>query len=165
MGGLCGTGVAVSFGAVVGVVGGTVGGVSVGVVVGVLVGTVVGVSVGAVVGVLVGTVVGVSVGAVVGATLGLLAFLLAFTFGMAADRFENRRHALVDETNAIETGYLRAELLIEPHRSEVRKILREYVEERLQWAGVEKVQVGRSVKELQPQVEASRNEIMRLQSE
>ena len=92
------------------------------------------------------------VGAVVVATLGLLAFLLAFTFGMAADRFENRRHALVDETNAIETVYLRADLLAEPHRTEVRKILREYVEERLQWAGVEKFQVGRSVKELHQQL-------------
>ena len=88
------------------------------------------------------------VGAMVGATLGLLAFLLAFTFGMAADAFHARKLALVHEANAIETTYLRTGLILEPHRTEVRKVLREYVEERLQWAGVEKVQVVRSSKEL-----------------
>jgi len=84
------------------------------------------------------------VGAMVGATLGLLAFLLAFTFGMAADVFHERKLALLDEANAIGTAYLRTGLISEPHRTEVREILREYVDERLQWAGVEKVKVGRS---------------------
>jgi hypothetical protein len=45
------------------------------------------------------------VGAMVGSHLGLLAFLLAFTFGMAADAFQ-RKLALVDEANAIRTTYL-----------------------------------------------------------
>jgi hypothetical protein len=92
------------------------------------------------------------VGAMVGATLGLLAFLLAFTFGMAADAFHARKHALVHEANAIGTTYLRSDLISESHRTEVRKVLREYVEERLQWAGVEKVQVVRSSKELHSQL-------------
>jgi hypothetical protein len=77
------------------------------------------------------------VGAMVGATLGLLAFLLAFTFGMAADSFHARKVALLDEANAIRTTYLRAALIPEPERTEVRRILREYTDERLQWAGVE----------------------------
>ncbi len=72
------------------------------------------------------------VGAMVGATLGLLAFLLAFTFGLAAARFDARRQVLLDEVNAIGTAYLRAELLPEPHREEVRKLLREYVDVRLE---------------------------------
>jgi len=84
------------------------------------------------------------VGAMVGATLGLLAFLLAFTFGMAAGVFHERKLALLDEASAIGTAYLRTGLISEPHRTEVREILREYVDERLQWAGVEKVKVGRS---------------------
>ena len=75
------------------------------------------------------------VGAMVGATLGLLAFLLAFTFGMAADEFHERKLALLDEASAIETAYLRAGTVTEPHRTEVRKLLREYVEERLQRVG------------------------------
>ena len=88
------------------------------------------------------------VGAMVGATLGLLAFLLAFTFGMAADAFHARKHAIVAEANAIGTTYLRTGLIREPHRTQVRKVLRDYVQERLQWAGVEKVKVVHSSKEL-----------------
>jgi hypothetical protein len=71
------------------------------------------------------------VGAMVGAILGLLAFLLAFTFGMAASRFETRRELVLDEANAIGTTYLRAALLPEPHSTEVRALLREYVDLRL----------------------------------
>jgi len=67
-----------------------------------------------------------------GAMLGLLALMLAFTFGMAISRFDVRRQALVDETNAIRTTYLRANLLPEPQRAEIRRLLREYVELRLE---------------------------------
>jgi hypothetical protein len=66
-------------------------------------------------------------GSVIGGTLGLLAFLLAFTFGMAASRFETRRELLLDEVNAIGTCYLRAALVPDPERSEIRQRLREYV--------------------------------------
>src|SRR5689334_5863414 len=50
---------------------------------------------------------------IVAATLGLLAFLLAFTFGMAASRFEERKQAVLTESNAIQTSYLRAATLPE----------------------------------------------------
>jgi hypothetical protein len=76
------------------------------------------------------------VGGMVAAELGLLAFLLAFTFGMAAERFESRRQVLLDETNAVGTAYLRAAMLQEPQRGEIRRLLREYVNVRL--AGVQK---------------------------
>ncbi len=72
------------------------------------------------------------VGAIVAAILGLLAFLLAFTFGMAASRFELRRELILDEANAIGTTYLRAALVPEPHRAEIRTLLREYVDRRLE---------------------------------
>ena len=42
-----------------------------------------------------------TVGGIVAAELGLLAFLLAFTFGLAASRFEARRDTLLDEANAV----------------------------------------------------------------
>jgi hypothetical protein len=71
------------------------------------------------------------IGTIIGATLGLLAFMLAFTFGIAAEIFQTRRQLLLDEVNAIGTTYLRAELLLEPHRSDVRKLLREYVDIRV----------------------------------
>jgi len=70
------------------------------------------------------------VGAMVGATLGLLAFVLAFTFGMAAERFEKRRQVIVDESNSIGTTWLRAEML--PERgAEIRKLLTDYVDLRV----------------------------------
>jgi hypothetical protein len=70
------------------------------------------------------------VGAMVGATLGLLAFFLAFTFGMATERFDARRKVLLDEANAIGTTYLRAGMI--PARGEeVRVLLRDYVDARL----------------------------------
>src|SRR5215470_13338872 len=52
-------------------------------------------------------------GTMVAATLGLLAFILAFTFGLAAARFDARRQVLLDEVNAIGTTYLRAGMLPE----------------------------------------------------
>lgn len=76
------------------------------------------------------------VGAAVAASLGLLAFFVAFTFGLAASRYETRRTVLLDEVNAIGTAHLRAGLLAEPQRTTARRLLREYVEVRL--AAVEK---------------------------
>src|SRR5215831_18397682 len=71
------------------------------------------------------------VGAMVAAMLGLLAFILAFTFGLAAQRFDTRRQVLLDEANAIGTTYLRAGTL--PERGlEVRDLLRDYVAARLE---------------------------------
>jgi hypothetical protein len=72
------------------------------------------------------------VGEMVAATLSLLAFILGFTFGLAASRFDVRRGLVVEEGNAIGTTYLRAGLLPEPHRTKVRSLLREYVDVRLE---------------------------------
>ena len=76
------------------------------------------------------------VGAMVAAILGLLAFMLAFTFSLAASRFEARRQVVLDEANAIGTTYLCARFLPEPQRDEVAKLLREYVGVRMR--GVQK---------------------------
>jgi hypothetical protein len=67
------------------------------------------------------------VGSMVASILALFAFLLAFTFGMAANRFEARREAVLQEANAIGTTYLRARLLAEPQRSRSLDLLHEYV--------------------------------------
>jgi hypothetical protein len=64
------------------------------------------------------------------ATLGLLAFLLAFTFGLAATRFDSRRQVQLDEVNAIGTAYLRAGLLPESGE-EIRGLIRQYVDANL----------------------------------
>jgi len=80
---------------------------------------------------------------IVAATLGLLAFMLAFTFGMAASRFEERRQAVLSETNAINTTYLRAALLPEPMSGDTRNLLREYVDVRLE--GVNPAKTARAI--------------------
>jgi hypothetical protein len=67
------------------------------------------------------------IGSAVGGTLGLLAFILAFTFQLAASRFEERRQLLLTEVNALGTCYLRAQMMAEPQGAEVRSRLREYV--------------------------------------
>jgi hypothetical protein len=71
-------------------------------------------------------------GGMVGGTLGLLAFMLAFTFGLAGSRFEDRRQILLSEANAIGTTYLRAAMLPQPMRTEAQDLLREYVDVRLE---------------------------------
>ncbi|RZJ84555.1 MAG: hypothetical protein EOO64_03510 [Massilia sp.] len=71
------------------------------------------------------------VGEMVASTLGLLAFILGFTFGLAASRFDAKRQLLVDEANAIGTTYLRAEMLPEG-RDGIQVLLREYVDVRLE---------------------------------
>lgn len=72
------------------------------------------------------------VGNVVGATLGLLAFMVALTVGAATARYDARKEALIDGVNAIESAFRNALLLPEPHNSETRKLLREYVAVRLE---------------------------------
>ncbi|MDB6023675.1 MAG: hypothetical protein JWQ04_3532 [Pedosphaera sp.] len=68
---------------------------------------------------------------IVTAMFGLLAFMLGFTFSLAASRFDARRVLVIEEANAIGTTYLRAGLLSEPYRTEIRKLLREYVKARV----------------------------------
>ena len=64
----------------------------------------------------------------VGSLLALMAFLLAVTMSMAADRFDTRRGLVVAEANAIGTTYLRAQLLAEPARTRSLALLREYTD-------------------------------------
>lgn len=89
---------------------------------------------------------GASAGSIVGASLGLLAFMLAFTFGIASNRFDTRKQIVLDEVNAIGATYLRANMLPEPPRAEARELLRDYVDlrasivDREHWNNPEKVQ-------------------------
>jgi hypothetical protein len=62
----------------------------------------------------------------VGSLLALMAFVLAITMGMAADRFDARRGLVLDEANSIGTTYLRAGYLPEPSSGAIRQLLREY---------------------------------------
>lgn len=61
------------------------------------------------------------------AVLGLLALLLGFNFAMAVARFDARKVLLQEEVNAINTTYLRAQLLAPQERQEVTRLLSAYV--------------------------------------
>lgn len=78
----------------------------------------------------------------VGSMLGLLALLLAFSFSMAIDRYEERRHLVVQEANAIGTAYLRTQLLDEPHRARLSGLLVEYTDNRIALGTAEREDVG-----------------------
>jgi hypothetical protein len=65
-------------------------------------------------------------------TLGLVALLLGFSFAITSNRFNDRSRLVMDEANAIGTCYLRADLVAEPARSQMRDALRRYVDLRLE---------------------------------
>ena len=65
------------------------------------------------------------------ATLALVAFLVAFAFSGAGGRFVERLDIIVQEANALGTAWLRADLLPEPQRGELRATLKEYTADRV----------------------------------
>ncbi len=70
-------------------------------------------------------------GLLLGALLGLVALLMAFSFGVVETRFSARKQLVIRDANAIGTTYLRAAMLPEPERSRVRALLKEYVDIRI----------------------------------
>ncbi|MET0938245.1 MAG: hypothetical protein ABWY51_03360 [Gaiellaceae bacterium] len=68
------------------------------------------------------------VGAVQGALLALVGLILAFGLTMAVGRHDSRRAAVVDETNAIGTTYLRAQTLAEPMRTRSLDLIERYTD-------------------------------------
>ena len=83
-----------------------------------------------------------SLGSMVGGLLAMLAFVLAFSFSMAATQHDLRKTNVLEEANAIGTAYLRADLLDQQHRTALRELLREYVDVRLQAAEGAPVEVS-----------------------
>jgi hypothetical protein len=77
---------------------------------------------------------GLREGYVVSAVMGLLALLIGFTYSLAIDRFDTRRERVLAEANAIGTTYLRAQLLVEPHRTRISRLLTDYVDARIELA-------------------------------
>jgi len=69
--------------------------------------------------------------AVEGAVFALTTLLVAFTFAGAATRFNARRELIVREANAIQTAYLRLDLLPPQAQPELREAFRRYLDSRL----------------------------------
>jgi hypothetical protein len=70
-------------------------------------------------------------GIVVTATLTLLSLILGFTFSMAVGRYDQRKLYEEEEANAIGTEYVRADLLPSSDAENVRRLLREYLDQRI----------------------------------
>lgn len=72
------------------------------------------------------------IGIVEGSVFGLLGLLLAFTFSGAAERFNTRRHLIVDEVNKIGTAWRRIDLLPRDAQPAARDLFRQYLDARLE---------------------------------
>jgi len=68
---------------------------------------------------------------IVAATLTLLALIVGFSFSMAIDRYDQRKHYEEAEANAIGTEYLRAGLLPAADGMRVRALLKDYLNQRI----------------------------------
>lgn len=77
-------------------------------------------------------------GVVVAASLTLLGLIIGFSFSMATARYDLRKAYEEAEANAIGTEYVRADLLGPTEAVQVRTLLRQYTDLRIQWYGLRK---------------------------
>jgi hypothetical protein len=71
-------------------------------------------------------------GVILGASLTLLGLIIGFSFSMATARYDMRKTYEEAEANAIGTEYVRADLLGSAEASQVKRLLRQYTELRIQ---------------------------------
>jgi len=71
-----------------------------------------------------------NLGPVEGAVFALFGLLMAFTFSGAASRFNEKRMLIAEEANAIETAYLRLQL-VPQSAAKLQDLFRQYVDSRL----------------------------------
>src|SRR5215467_2661024 len=64
------------------------------------------------------------------ASMALLSLLLGFTFGMSMNWHNDRRMAVIADSNSIGDFYTCAALLPEPNRSKLQSVVREYAQSR-----------------------------------
>jgi hypothetical protein len=70
-------------------------------------------------------------GIVLTASLTLLGLIVGFTFSMAVNRYDQRKHCEAEEANAIGTEYVRAGLLPDSDAAMTRLLLRSYLDQRI----------------------------------
>ncbi len=71
------------------------------------------------------------IGVILAATLTLLALIIGFSFSMATNRYDQRKNFEEAEANAIGTEILRADLLPPADAATVRKLLGDYLDQRI----------------------------------
>jgi hypothetical protein len=67
------------------------------------------------------------VSAIAGTVLALLAFILAFTFGIVSNRYDSRRELVREQATAIRSAYSRTDFLPEPGRDESKVLFNDYI--------------------------------------
>jgi hypothetical protein len=72
-------------------------------------------------------------GFILGASLTLLGLIIGFSFSMATSRYDQRKNYEEAEANAIGTEYLRADLLPAADAARVRALLKQYLDQRIQF--------------------------------
>jgi hypothetical protein len=70
-------------------------------------------------------------GVILAATLTLLALIIGFSFSMAVSRYDQRKNLEESEANAIGTEYLRASLLPAADAMKLRRLLTNYLDQRI----------------------------------
>ncbi|MBC7847527.1 MAG: hypothetical protein H7Y10_13670 [Flavobacterium sp.] len=80
--------------------------------------------------------------------LGLLALLMAFTFGMSNSRYDDRKNNLIDEANCIGTAILRADIYPDSLKMEFKKDFKSYLDSRRDFYTLDndEVQINASLK-------------------
>ena len=69
--------------------------------------------------------------AIMGASLGLSAFMLAFSFSMAQQHFEERSRAYMLEVSAVDSAFRGADLLEDDDRDAAQDLLRQFLKLRI----------------------------------
>jgi hypothetical protein len=88
-----------------------------------------------------------SLGTAEGALMGLMALLLAFTFGMTSTKFESRRQTIIDEANLLNTGLLRCKLFPDSIKKTLFPHFKNYLESRIAYydAGDDPVKINNAL--------------------
>ena len=71
-------------------------------------------------------------GVVLTAMFAILGLIIAFTYSSSVERYEKRKQAVIAEANALGTAFLRANLIAEPGRTELKEALYQYALTRVQ---------------------------------
>jgi len=99
------------------------------------------------------------VGTVLAAILTLLGLLIGFTFSMAVSRYDQRKNYEAEEANAIGTEYVRAELLPEADAAKVRRLLKDYTDQRVlfytTWSEIKLQEINARAAQLQTELWSS----------
>ena len=105
-----------------------------------------------------------NLGAIEGALLGLMTLMLAFSYGIAATRYETGRQLIVDEAKAITVAIHRCDLYPDSVRNVLFTDFKGYVESRIVYyqAGVDEDKIKNSLNDGMHHSDKIRKEVMAL---